>query len=122
MTGVHCVVRTGSYLHSNNVAYRDLKPENVLLDGSGHVKITDFGFATPIPHGEKTYVLGVCAYATMYIAPVLTTAYIVRAPPWCFVWPGRSYTVCGTPDYISPEIIQQAGHSFSADFWALGGE
>jgi TPR repeat protein/CRP-like cAMP-binding protein len=31
------------------IAYRDLKPENILLDGTGHVKITDFGFATPIP-------------------------------------------------------------------------
>ena len=46
------------------------------MENRRHIKITDFGFATPIPHGEKTY------------------------------------TVCGTPDYISPEIIQQMGHSF----------
>lgn len=33
------------YLHTQNVVYRDLKPENLLLDRDGHLKITDFGFA-----------------------------------------------------------------------------
>lgn len=33
------------YLHSMNIAYRDLKPENLLVDGEGHARITDFGFA-----------------------------------------------------------------------------
>ena len=36
------------YLHSLNIVYRDLKPENLLLDTEGHIKITDFGFAKTI--------------------------------------------------------------------------
>jgi len=36
------------YLHSLNIVYRDLKPENLLLDADGHIKITDFGFAKKI--------------------------------------------------------------------------
>ena len=59
------------YMHDRNIVYRDLKPENLLLDGNGHLKITDFGFAKPMEEGERTY------------------------------------TVCGTPEYIAPEIIQQ---------------
>ncbi len=33
------------YLHQQDFIYRDLKPENLLLDQEGYLKITDFGFA-----------------------------------------------------------------------------
>jgi len=70
------------YLHSMDVIYRDLKPENLLLEKSGHVKITDFGFAKKIEH--------------------------------------RTYTLCGTPDYLAPEIILNKGHGKPVDWWAMG--
>lgn len=40
-----CCVLAFEHMHSKNVIYRDLKPENLLLDDKGFIKITDFGFA-----------------------------------------------------------------------------
>jgi len=37
------------YLHSKNVVYRDIKPENILIDIDGHIRIADFGLSKIIP-------------------------------------------------------------------------
>ncbi|KAI7870862.1 kinase-like domain-containing protein [Spinellus fusiger] len=72
-----------AYLHNQDIVYRDLKPENVLLDVDGHIKITDFGFAKHLVDD-------------------------------------RTWTLCGTPDYIAPEIIRSHGYGRSVDYWSYG--
>ena len=52
------------YLHAQNIVYRDLKPENLLIDKDGHVKITDFGFAKFVE--DRTWTL--CG-TPEYLAP-----------------------------------------------------
>ena len=52
ITEIACAL---GYIHSLDIAYRDLKPENLLIDKEGHLKITDFGFAKIVR--DKTYTL-----------------------------------------------------------------
>ena len=70
------------YLHERKIVYRDLKPENLLLDGKGYLKVVDFGFAKLIKD--------------------------------------RTWTLCGTPEYLAPETIRNKGHGKGVDWWALG--
>lgn len=61
-----CVLEALSYLHKRNFVFRDLKPENMMLDQRGYVKLTDFGFAKKLDHGERTYTF---AGTPEYVAP-----------------------------------------------------
>jgi serine/threonine protein kinase len=63
-----------------------LKPENILLDANGHIRITDFGLSKP--------------------------NFTVKNR--------KTYSFCGSPEYMAPEMIMKNGHSFSADFYSLG--
>ncbi|OLP86630.1 cGMP-dependent protein kinase, isozyme 2 forms cD5/T2 [Symbiodinium microadriaticum] len=78
------VVCAFQYLHNKGIIYRDLKPENLVLDESGCLKVCDLGFAKHVGATEKTY------------------------------------TFCGSLEYLAPEIINNSGHSHAVDWWALG--
>ncbi len=47
------IARGLSHLHSARIAYRDMKPDNILLDDLGHVRISDLGLAVLIPEGQS---------------------------------------------------------------------
>ena len=76
------VVSMFESLHSKDIVYRDLKPENLLVTPNGYLKLVDFGFAK-----------------------------------YCKT---RTYTLCGTPEYLAPEILLNKGHGKPVDWWCLG--
>lgn len=78
------ITSTLIHLHTRCILYRDLKPENVLITNTGHIKFVDFGFAKHIKDGDI------------------------------------SFTLCGTPEYLAPEMVSQSGHDFALDWWTLG--
>ena len=72
------------FLHSKNIVYRDLKPENVLIDIDGHLKLADFGLSKIFKRDE------------------------------------RSFSFCGSPEYMCPEILKREGHTHMVDIYTLG--
>nr|AML78854.1 putative LOV domain-containing protein [Oresitrophe rupifraga] len=107
------VVVALEYLHCQGIIYRDLKPENVLLQSDGHVTLTDFDLSCLTSCKPQLLIPSTTEKKKKKHKGHQTPIFIaepVRA----------SNSFVGTEEYIAPEIIAGAGHSSAVDWWALG--
>lgn len=78
------------HLHDRGIVYRDLKPENIFIDDSGHLRIGDYGLAKHLSRKRGK------------------------------VGHKRTSSICGTRNYLPPEMLSGRTYAFSADLWCLG--
>lgn len=78
-----CVLEAFTYLHERDIVYRDLKPENLLIDEHGYIKLTDFGFAKHLGTRGRTFTF---AGTPEYVAPeiILSRGHDKAVDYWAF--------------------------------------
>ncbi|KAF4666517.1 hypothetical protein FOL47_004057 [Perkinsus chesapeaki] len=93
------LVLTLEYLHNRHTVYRDIKPENCMLDDLGHIKLVDFGMAKRL-EPQDNFRKGGAKRFMIHISGTRTN--------------------CGTLIYQAPEMLLNKPYSFEPDWWALG--
>jgi serine/threonine kinase 38 len=114
-------------VHQLNYVHRDLKPDNILIDREGHIRLSDFGLCKAFESAPAPYLEQYKAEASKnptgpaVVSPEPSAAGGAAAAA---AKQHRSrklaYSTVGTPDYIAPEVFAQTGYGQECDWWSLG--
>lgn len=107
-------------IHRLGFIHRDIKPDNLLLDARGHMKLSDFGLCTGLKKAHRTEFYRDLSQGLP--SDFIQKPYDSRrkAETWKRNRRQLAYSTVGTPDYIAPEVFLRGGYTNSCDFWSLG--